>query len=283
MPVGRPKPRLIISPSKRKRLEAWSRRRKTAQALALRSRIVLRCASRMQNIDVAEQLGVSKQMVGKWRQRFIDRRIDGLLDEPRPGAPRKITDADVERVIVQTLETRPRDATHWSVRSMAKQSGISRTTVHRIWRAFSLQPHRSETFKLSKDPLFVEKMRDIVGHATTSLFAALDVATHKAPAIRRWLAKRPRFHVHFTPTSATWINLVERGFATWTAKQIRRGTFRSTFQLEAKIKDYIEVCHEDPKPFVWMKTADGILDSIARFCLRTSGTGHERRRKKWGA
>ena len=223
MAIGRPKARLIVTPSERKRLEEWSRRRKTAQALALRSRIVLRCASGMQNIDVAEQLSVSKQMVGKWRQRFIDRRIDGLLDEPRPGAPRKITDEDVERVIVQTLETTPRDATHWRVRSMAKESGLSRTTVHRIWRAFSLQPHRSETFKLSKDPLFVEKVRDIVGlylnppekalvlcvdeksqiqaldrtqpllpmqlgqperqthdyvrHGTTSLFAALDVAT----------------------------------------------------------------------------------------------------------
>jgi len=362
MALGRPKARLIVSPSERERLEAWSRRRKTAQALALRARIVLRCASGMQNIDVAEQLGVSKQMVGKWRQRFIDRRIDGLLDEPRPGAPRKITDEDVERVIVQTLETTPRDATHWSVRSMAKESGISRTTVHRIWRAFSLQPHRSETFKLSKDPLFVEKVRDIVGlyldppekalvlcvdeksqiqaldrtqpllpmrmgqperqthdyvrHGTTSLFTALDVAagevigechrrhraiefkkflntideqvpdeldvhlimdnyaTHKTPAIRRWLAKRPRFHVHFTPTSASWINLVERWFATLTAKQIRRGTFRSTLQLEATIKDYIAICNEDPKPFIWTKTADEILESVARFCSRTSGTGH---------
>ena len=316
----------------------------------------------MQNTDVAEQLGLSKQMVGKWRQRFIDRRIDGLLDEPRPGAPRKITDEDVEQVIVQTLETTPRDATHWSVRSMAKESGISRTTVHRIWRVFSLQPHRSETFKLSKDPLFVEKVRDIVGlyldppdkalvlcvdeksqiqaldrtqpllpmklgqperqthdyvrHGTTSLFAALDVATgevigechrrhravefkkflatidervpkdldvhlimdnyatHKTPAIRRWLAKRPRFHAHFTPTSASWTNLIERWFATLTAKQIRRGTFRSTLQLEAAIKNYITICNEDPKPFGWTKTADEIFDSITRFCMRTSGTGH---------
>jgi transposase len=362
MALGRPKARLIVSPSERERLESWSRRRKTAQALALRARIVLRCASGMQNIDVAEQFGVSKQMVGKWRQRFIDRRIDGLLDEPRPGTPRKITDEDIERVIVQTLETTPRDATHWSVRSMAKESGISRTTVHRIWRAFSLQPHRSETFKLSKDPLFVEKVRDIVGlyldppekalvlcvdeksqiqaldrtqpllpmrlgqperqthdyvrHGTTSLFAALDVATgevigechrrhralefkkflttidaevpenldvhlimdnyatHKTPAIRRWLVKHPRFYVHFTPTSASWINLVERWFATLTAKQIRRGTFRSTLQLEATIKEYIAISNEDPKPFIWTKTADEILESIARFCLRTSGTGH---------
>jgi transposase len=362
MAIGRPKARLIVSPSERKRLEAWSRRRKTAQALALRSRIVLRCASGLQNMEVAEQLGVSQQMVCKWRRRFIDRRIDGLLDEPRPGTPRKITDEDVERVIVQTLETTPRDATHWSVRSMAKESGLSHATVHRIWRAFSLQPHRSETFKLSKDPLFVEKVRDIVGlyldppdkalvlcvdeksqiqaldrtqpllpmrlgqperqthdyvrHGTTSLFAALDVATgkvigechrrhravefkkflatidaqvpepldvhlimdnyatHKTPDIRRWLVKRPRFHVHFTPTSASWTNLVERWFATLTAKQLRRGTFRSTLQLEATIKDYIAIGNEDPKPFVWTKTADQILDSIKRFCMRTSETGH---------
>jgi transposase len=362
MALGRPKARLIVSPSERKRLEAWMRRRKTAQALATRARIVLRCATGMQNIDVAEDLGVSKQMVGKWRQRFIDRRLDGLLDESRPGAPRRVSDEDVERIVVQTLESAPRDATHWSVRSMAKATGISPTTVHRIWRAFSLQPHRSETFKLSKDPLFVEKVRDIVGlylhppekalvlsvdeksqiqaldrtqpllpmrpgqperqthdyvrHGTTSLFAALDVATgtvigechrrhraiefkkflntideavpksldvhlimdnyatHKTPAIRRWLAQRPRFHVHFTPTSASWINLVERWFATLTAKQLRRGTHRSTIQLETAIKNYIEVANEDPKPFVWTKTADEILDSIKRFCTRTSGTGH---------
>jgi len=316
----------------------------------------------MQNIDVAETLGVSNQMVGKWRKRFIDQRIDGLLDEPRPGAPRRVSDEEIEQVVVRTLETTPRDATQWSVRSMAKATGISPTTVHRIWRAFSLQPHRSETFKLSTDPLFVDKVRDIVGlylnppekalvlcvdeksqiqaldrtqpllpmrpgqperrthdyvrHGTTSLFAALDIATgdvigechrrhrslefrkflttideqvpddldvhlimdnyatHKTPAIRRWLAKRPRFHVHFTPTSASWINQIERWFATLTAKQIRRGTFRSTRQLEAKIKEYIEINNEDPKPFVWTKTADQILESIARFCLRTSGTGH---------
>lgn len=362
MRLGRPKAPLTISPSERKRLNGWTRRRKTAQALALRARIVLLCGSGMQNIDVAEKLGITQQTVGKWRRRFVERRLDGLLDEPRPGTPRKITDEDVERVVVQTLESKPRDATHWSVRSMAKESGISAATVHRIWRAFSLQPHRSETFKLSKDPLFVEKVRDIVGlyldppekalvlcvdeksqiqaldrtqpllpmrpgeperkthdymrHGTTSLFAALDVATgevigechrrhrsiefkkflntidqrvpeefdvhlvldnyatHKTPSIRRWLAQRPRFHVHFTPTGASWINLVERWFATLTAKQLRRGTHRSTLQLEAAIKTYIEVSNEDPKPFVWTKTADEILESIKRFCMRTSETGH---------
>ena len=360
--MARPKARLIVTPSERKRLQAWTRRRKTAQALATRARIVLLCDSGKTNTAVAEKLDVSKQMVGKWRQRFIDQRLDGLLDEPRPGAPRKISDEDVERVIVKTLETTPRDATHWSVRSMAAETGLSRAAIHRIWRAFSLQPHRTETFKLSKDPLFVEKVRDIVGlyldppdkalvlcvdeksqiqaldrtqpllpmrpgqperqthdyvrHGTTSLFAALDVATgkvigechrrhraiefkkflntidaqvpqhldvhlimdnyatHKTDSIRRWLAKRPRFHVHFTPTSASWINLVERWFATLTAKQLRRGTHRSTVALERAIKDYIEISNDDPKPFVWTKTADQILESIKRFCLRTSGTGH---------
>jgi transposase len=362
MAVGRPKPRLIVSPSERATLERWRRRRKTAQGLALRARIVLLCASGRTNTAVAERLGVTKPTVGKWRQRFIDRRLDGLLDEPRPGAPRKVRDAEVERVLVRTLETTPRDATHWSVRSMAKATGISATTVHRIWRAFSLQPHRTETFKLSEDPLFIEKVRDIVGlyldppekalvlcvdeksqiqaldrtqpllpmrlgqperrthdyvrHGTTSLFAALDVAsgevigrchrrhraiefrkflnaiasqvpedldvhlivdnyaTHKTPAIRRWFAKHPRFHVHFTPTGASWINLVERWFAILTAKQIRRGSFRSTRELERTIQHYLEVYNEDPKPFVWTKTADQILESLARFCKRTSGTGH---------
>jgi transposase len=352
----------VIAPPERRTLEGWTRRRTTAQALALRARIVLACGSGRSNGEVAEALGITRQMVGKWRQRFIDQRLEGLLDEPRSGAPRRIHDADVERVVVQTLESQPRDATHWSVRSLAKASGISATTIHRIWRAFSLQPHRSETFKLSADPQFVEKVRDIVGlymsppdralvlcvdeksqiqaldrtqpllpmrpgqierrthdyvrHGTSSLFAALNVATgevigrcqrrhrsqefrrfldtiesqvppeldvhlildnygtHKTELIRRWLAKRPRFHVHFTPTSASWINLVERWFATLTAKQIRRSAFRSTRALEQTIYQYLRVYNEDPKPFIWTKTAEQIFESLARFCQRTSGTGH---------
>ena len=359
---GRPKAQLLISPSERAALEGWTRRRKTAQALALRARIVLLCGMGRPNIEVAAQLGVTKQMVGKWRQRFIDQRLDGLLDEPRPGAPRKILDADVERIVVQTLETKPRDATQWSVRSMAQATGFSRSTVHRVWQAFALQPHRSETFKLSQDPLFIEKVRDIVGlylnpperalvlcvdeksqiqaldrtqpllpmdlgqperrthdyvrHGTSSLFAALNVATgevvgrchrrhrsiefrsfldaieanvppgldvhlvldnassHKTLTIRRWLAKRPRYHVHFTPTSASWLNQVERWFATLTTKRIRRGTFRSTQALEQAIRDYLKVYNEQPRPFRWVKTADQIFESLARFCRRTSGTGH---------
>jgi transposase len=284
------------------------------------------------------------------------------LDEPRPGAPRTISDADVERVITRTLESVPANATHWSTRSMAKAVGMSQTAISRIWRAFGLQPHRTETFKLSKDPLFIEKVRDIVGlylapperalvlcvdeksqiqaldrtqpllpmrpgqverhthdyvrHGTTTLFAALDAktgavigevhrrhrsreflkflgtldaavpaeldvhlildnyGTHKTAAVKRWLVKRPRFHLHFTPTSASWLNLVERWFADLTEKQIRRGTHRSTLQLEAAIKSYLNTHNADPKPFVWTKTADEILAKVAGFCERISNSGH---------
>jgi transposase len=362
MGLGRPKERLVVAPSERARLQEWTRRRTTAQALALRARIVLACAEGRDNTDVAEELGVTHQTVGKWRRRFIDRRVDGLLDEPRSGGPRRISDAQIEQVIVKTLESKPRDATHWSTRSMAQATGLSQTTISRIWRAFVLQPHRSETFKLSTDPLFVEKVRDVVGlylnppekalvlavdeksqiqaldrsqpllpmrpgqperrthdyvrHGTTSLFAALDVAsgrvigqlhrrhrsiefrkfletidasvpsslevhlildnygTHKTPSIHRWLARHPRFHLHFTPTGASWLNLVERWFATLTEKQIRRGVHRSTRELEVAIRNYLAVHNEDPKPFVWTKTADQILESVARFCKRISDSGH---------
>jgi transposase/transposase-like protein len=353
---------LVITAEEKAALERWSRRPRSAQALALRSRIVLECARAESNTAVAQKIGITKQTVGKWRSRFLQRRLDGLLDEPRPGTPRKVGDEEVERVLTLTLESIPRDATHWSTRSLAAKAGLSRSTVSRIWRAFALQPHRSETFKLSKDPLFVEKVRDIAGlylnppdralvlcvdeksqiqaldrtqpllpmrpgqverrthdykrHGTTSLFAALDVktgkvigefhrrhrsaefrkfldtidqavpsrldvhlvmdnyGTHKTAVIRNWLAKRPRFHVHFTPTSASWINLVERWFAALTEKQIRRGTHRSVRELETAVKRYLAVTNESPRPFVWSKTADEILDSIARFCKRTSETGH---------
>ena len=362
MVQGRVLDPLTLTDPQREVLVGWTRRRKTAQALALRARIILRCASGVSNLDVADALDVSRLTVGKWRHRFLDRGIDGLLDEARPGAPRKITDADVERVITLTLESKPRAATHWSTRSMAEEVGLSQTAISRIWRAFSLQPHRTETFKLSNDPLFVDKVRDIVGlymdppdkalvlcvdeksqiqaldrtqpllpmrpgqaerrthdyvrHGTTTLFAALDVAsghvigrcyrkhraiefkkflqrideavpadldvhlildnysTHKTPAIRRWLAKRPRYHVHFTPTYSSWINLVERWFAALTEKQLRRGVHRSTRQLEAAIREFVKVHNEMPKPFVWSKTADQILESIARYCRRTSNSGH---------
>jgi transposase len=346
----------------REQLERWARRRKTSQSLAQRSRIILLCAAGRNNKEVAAIERVTQQTVGKWRSRFLRHRIDGLLDEPRVGAPRTIQDADVERVLTMTLESKPRNATHWTTRSMAKASGLSQSAISRIWRAFALQPHRTETFKLSTDAQFIEKVRDIVGlylnpperalvlcvdeksqiqaldrtqpvlpmrpgqaerrthdyarYGTTSLFAALDVATgkvigechrrhrsiefrhfldtieanvpddldihlvldnygtHKTEAIKRWLAKRPRFIVHFTPTSASWLNLVERFFAGLTEQQLRRGTHRSTVQLETAIKNYLRLHNEDPRPFVWRKSADEILESLGRFCQRTSDSGH---------
>lgn len=362
MRTGRPLKRISVTNEQRSTLENWARRPKTAQALALRAKIILACAEGKPNGVVAGITRVRQQTVCKWRSRFLSRGLEGLLDEPRPGTPRRVSDADVERVLTTTLESLPRDATHWSTRSLAEQSGLSRSTISRIWRAFGLQPHRSETFKLSKDPLFIDKVRDIVGlylnppdramvlcvdeksqiqaldrtqpmlpmrpgqverrshdykrHGTTSLFAALDVktglvigechrrhrstefrkfldtidqnvpaslevhlildnyGTHKTATIRSWLAKRPRFHVHFTPTSASWINLVERWFSTLTDKQIRRSAHRSVRELEAAIKSYLAITNESPKPFVWTKTADEILASIARFCARTSESGH---------
>ena len=362
MRTGRPKANLILTPVERQTLQSWVARRTTAQALALRARIVLACADGGFDTDVAQRLHINRGTVGKWRGRFLAKRADGLLDEPRPGAPRKISDAAVERVVTLTLESKPKDATHWSTRSMSKRAGLSQSAITRIWRAFGLQPHRSETFKLSTDPLFVDKVRDIVGlylnppdkalvlcvdekaqiqaldrtqpllpmrpgqpelrthdykrHGTTSLFAALDAAsgrvigechrrhrsvefrkfldtieeavprnldvhlimdnygTHKTALIRRWLMKRPRFQIHFTPKSASWINLVERWFATLTVKQIRRGTHRSTFELERAITDYIHISNRDARPFIWTKTADEILSSVARFCQRISDSGH---------
>jgi len=353
---------VVLTSDEREALERWARRPKTSQALAERARIVLACEKTTSDVEVAADVRVHRLTVGKWRRRFIAKRLDGLLDEPRPGAPRQISDADVERVIARTLESKPRNATHWSTRSMAHELGMSQSAISRIWRAFSLQPHRAETFKLSSDPLFIEKVRDIVGlylsppdramvlcvdeksqiqaldrtrpllplrpgqaerrthdyvrHGTTSLFAALDVktgqvigechrrhraiefrkfldtidasvpadldvhlvldnlSTHKAPTVRRWLAKRPRFHLHFTPTSSSWINMVERWFGLLTERQLRRGVHRSTVALEAAIENYIAVTNEQSKPFIWTKSADEILASVARFCRRTSDSGH---------
>lgn len=362
MRTGRPLTPLSITEEQRSTLESWVRRRKTAQSLWLRASIILACGEGLPNSAVAGQLRVRQQTVSKWRKRFVSRGLEGLLDEPRPGTPRRVSDSEVERVLTTTLESLPRDATHWSTRTLAEASGLSRSTISRIWRAFGLQPHRTETFKLSKDPLFIDKVRDIVGlylnppdramllcvdeksqiqaldrtqpmlpmrpgqverrshdykrYGTTSLFAALDVktgavigechrrhrsiefrkfldtidanvpqdlevhlildnyGTHKTAAIRNWLIKRPRFHVHFTPTSASWINLVERWFATLTEKQIRRGSHRSVRQLETAIRSYLEITNQSPKPFIWTKTADDILASVARFCTRTSGSVH---------
>ena len=349
--------RIELSDAERSELRARARRRKIARADAMRAEIVLLAADGMTNLAIAERLGITRVTVATWRGRFAAGRLDGLVDEPRPGAPRKIGDDKIAEVVTTTLETMPAAATHWSTRSMAKATGVSISTVHRIWRAFSLQPHRSETFKLSTDPLFVEKVRDIVGlyldppdralvlcvdekshiqaldrtqpllpmrpgqaerrthdyqrHGTTSLFAALDVkagtiigkcmprhraqefrrfldtvennvpadldihvimdnaSSHKTKLIRDWFAKRPRWHTHFTPTSSSWINQVERFFALLTEQQIKRGAHRSIKQLEAAIAAYIDARNADPKPFRWTKTADDILASIERFCRRT--------------
>jgi transposase len=360
--MGRRAAGIEVGEQDRAVLVGWARRPKTAQALSQRAQIILRLGEGHGSSDVARQMQVHIQTVSKWRERFRARGVDGLLDEPRPGQPRKVTDAHVEAVIARTLESKPADATHWSTRSMAQATGLNQTAISRIWRAFALQPHRSESFKLSKDPLFIDKVRDIVGlymnpperalvlcvdeksqiqalertspllpmrpgqaerrahdylrHGTTSLFAALDTktgnvigqthrrhrseefrkfldtiennvpqdldvhlimdnyATHKTDAIQRWLLKRPRFHVHFTPTSASWLNLVERWFAALTDKQLRRNSFQSTRQLETAIRSYLDQHNLNPKPFVWTKTADQILDSIARYCRRINDSGY---------
>ncbi len=359
---GRPKAQLVLSESEREQLVALTMRRKTAQALAQRARIVLGCAEGVDNKAVAARQRVTPQTVSKWRARFVEHRLDGLLDAPRPGAPRSIDDARVDALIAKTLESVPLGATQWSTRSMAREMDLSQTAVTRIWRAFGLQPHRQETFKLSSDPLFVERVRDIVGlyldpplkamvlcvdeksqiqaldrtqpilplapglperrthdykrHGTTTLFAALDIATgevigelhrrhrsaeflrflrtieanvppalevhlvmdnygtHKTPSIKSWFARHPRFHAHFTPTSASWLNQVERWFATLTERYIRRGTHRSTRELERAIRQYLDIHNAQPKPFAWSKSADDILASIERFCLRISNSLH---------
>jgi transposase len=354
---------VVLSDDERETLERWARRPKSAQALALRCRIVLACAEGGYVGEVAGRLGVDPHTVGKWRRRFLADRLEGLHDEPRPGTPRSISDDDVEAVIVKTLEETPLDATHWSTRSMAKATGMSQSAVSRIWRAFGLKPHLVDTFKLSPDPLFVDKVRDIVGlyinppdgalvlcvdektqvqaldrtapvlplrpglperrthdyerHGTTNLYAALDVAsghvitdmterhraeefrrflnlinrsvpedldvhlvvdnvsTHKTPEIKRWLLRHPRFTLHFTPTYSSWINLIERWFAELTTKWLRRGTHRSTKDLEASITHWVDQWNDDPKPFVWHKGADEILDTLATYCQRlTSDSGH---------
>lgn len=358
--MSRPTPAVTLSPEERAHLERQVRRHRLARSLSERCRMILLCADGLTSKAVAETLGVHEHTVGKWRRRFLVQRIDGLLDEPRPGRPRSIPDDQVAEMVERTLYSTPRDATHWSIRSMAKEVGLSHTTVRRIWTAFSLQPHRSEGFKLSSDPLFVDKVRDIVGlylspperamvlcvdeksqiqaldreqpvlpmlpgmperrthnylrHGTTSLFAALDAAsgsvigkcykrhrskefldflkeidakvpddldihivmdnyaTHKTPAVRKWLARRPRYHAHFTPTSASWINQVERWFAELTRKQIQRGVHRSTAELEADIRSFIELHNEDPKPYKWTKSADQILAAVKRFCQKANAT-----------
>jgi transposase len=354
---------LVLSAEERQVLEGWARRRKTSQALALRSRIVLASADGASITAGAADLGISRDTVRKWRSRFAAARLEGLGDEPRPGAPRKITDEQVELVITKTLEERgPGQDTHWSTRSMAVATGMSQSAISRIWRAFGLKPHLVQTWKLSTDPQFIEKVRDVVGlyldppdkalilcvdeksqiqaidrtaprvpmlpgtpermthdyvrNGTTSLFAALEVAsgsviaqhyrrhrhqeflrflqlidtavpgglelhlicdnyaTHKTPAVKKWLLRHPRFHLHFTPTSSSWINLVERWFAELTNRKLRRSAHRSVTELEADIRKWISEWNANPRPFVWVKTADEILDTLAAYCRRINDSGH---------
>ena len=362
--MARPLAELVLSDDERRTLKTWAGRPESTQRLAQRARIVLACAEGRENKQVAAELGVCTATVGTWRRRFLERRLEGLADEPRPGAPRKITDADVERVVTRTLETKPKDATHWGTRGMAEAAGLSQTSVGRIWRPFGLKPHLRETFKLSTDPFFVEKVRDVVGlymspperaivlcvdeksqvqaldrtqpllpmapgqaerrthdyvrNGTTSLFAALNVATgevigrchrrhrakeflrfldevharvphepgvevhlvldnyatHKTPAVKRWFLRHPEYRLHFTPTSSSWLNLVERFFAEITEKRIRRGAFRSVAALEVAIREYLEHHNASPRPFVWTADADLILNRIKRVCERTSDSGH---------
>lgn len=353
---------LMVTDDERRVLEQWARRPKTAQRLAFRARIVLQCAEGVPNRAVAARLQTSGNTVGKWRERFRVARLEGLMDEPRPGAPRKVTDDRIVDIITRTLEGPPPHTTQWTTRSMAEVAGLSKATIARIWQTFGLQSHRVDTFKLSADPQFVEKVRDIVGlylcppdhalvlcvdeksqvqaldrsrpllpmrpgiparqthdyirHGTTSLFAALDVAsgkiigqchrrhrhqeflkflmrldadlppegdvhvimdnygTHKVPKVARWFARHPRYHLHFTPTSASWLNQVERFFAQITTRRIRRGTFENVRALETAINNYLVHHNQHCKPFVWTATADAILDKVKRFCERTSETRH---------
>jgi transposase len=359
---GRPTAAILLSDDERQTLQRWARRPTSSQALALRCRMVLACAAGLSNVQAAARLGVHAKTVGKWRTRFLRRRLEGLVDEPRPGAPRTITDEQVEQVITKTLEETPADATHWSTREMARVSGMSQTAIVRIWRAFGLKPHLDQAWKLSTDPQFIDKVRDVVGlylnppeaavvlcvdeksqiqaldrtapilpllpgtpqrrshdylrHGTTNLYAALNVAsglvisqltprhravefkrflqridaavpagldvhvicdnssTHYTAEIRRWLLRHPRFHLHFTPTYSSWLNLVERWFAELTSKWLRRGTHRSVAELEQAIGAWIDTWNDAPRPFVWTKTADQILDNITGYLQRTSNSGH---------
>lgn len=360
--TGRPKTDLVLTDDEREQLVRWARRRKSSQALALRSRIVLECAGGLSNTVAAERLGVNRSTVGKWRSRFLDHRLDGLGDDPRPGRPATVTVDQVEDVVVATLEATPQNATHWSRSKMAERTGLSRSTIGRIWRAFGLKPHLTDGFKLSNDPLFVEKVYDIVGlyldppesavvlsvdeksqvqalsrsqpafpmmpgmpekrthdyfrHGTTSLFAAMNVAdgtviasthrrhratefkkfltkidqqvpaglevhvicdnygTHKHPTVNTWLAKHPRFHMHFTPTYSSWINQVERLFAEVTRDLLQRSDHRSVQALEKDLRDWVTAWNEHPKPFIWTKTAEQILESLGRLLQRINGAGH---------
>jgi transposase len=354
--MGRPKVELQLEEHEREELMRLARRRKVGAAASLRARIILKCAEGWDSTDVAEAVGVTAATVGKWRKRFIDKGMEGLFDEPRVGRPRSVTDEDVEQIVDKTLHEDPKAASHWSSRMLAEHLGVSPNAVRRVWRAFGLRPDRTESFSLSKDPQFIEKVRDVVGlymsppdnaivlcvdeksqmqaldrtqpllpmmpthperrtatyarHGTTSLFAALNVATgnvigklfqrhrseeflkflreieesvpedldvhlvmdnyatHKTPKVKRWLARRPRFSVHFTPTSSSWLNLVESFFSILERRVCKRGVHRSTHALKKDIKTFLADHNGDPKPFIWTKTADQILESLARYCTK---------------
>jgi transposase len=360
--MGGARVEVVLNDEEREVLERWARRPKSSQALALRCRIVLAAAEGLASTEIAAELGCTRGTVGRWRGRFAARGFDGLHDEPRPGKPRSISDEDVERVVVKTLEEQPANATHWSTRSLAQATGMSQSAISRIWRAFGLKPYQTETFKLSPDPQFIDKVRDIVGlylnppeaavvlcvdeksqiqaldrtapvlplmpgvaerrthdyvrHGTTNLYAALDVAsgqviaemtprhraeefrrflnlvdasvpadfdvhlvldnssTHKTPSIQRWLRRHPRFTLHFTPTYSSWLNLVERWFAELTTKWIKRGSHRSVRDLVASIRSWITNWNDDPRPFVWHKSAEDILGSVAAYCQRINDSRH---------
>jgi transposase len=351
---GRPPVDIVLSGDERKTLHRWARRHSSSQALALRCRIVLACAAGATNSDIGAELGVHPTTVSKWRHRFARDRLDGLVDAPRPGAVRTIGDDVVETVLVETLETAPADATHWSTRGLAARHGISHTTVGEIWRAFGLKPWRQDSFKISPDPELVEKIRDLVAlymnppvaaavfaldekpqiqaldrtaptlpmlpttparathdyerNGTCDLFAALEIATgkvitdirarhtsadfvaflnkvdrnvpkeldvhvildnlaaHKTPTVHKWLLRHKRFHLHFTPTYGSWMNLVERWFSALTTKKLQRSAHRSVKELAADIEAWAATWNEDPKPFVWHKTAEQILERLAGYC-----------------
>src|SRR5438552_18495844 len=362
MAMGRPKATLELSSGQRQQLESIAGSRSRPAGVVNRARIVLMSAAGETNQQIARRLGLSQATVGKWRRRFWQQDVTGLHDELRPGRPRSIGDESIARLVRKTLETKPQDGTHWSLRQVARHTQLSKSTVHRIWQAFGLQPHRQRHFKLSKDPFFVEKVRDIAGlylntpenavvlcvdeksgiqalertqpmlplglgyvegvthdyrrHGTTTLFAALDTAngkvlakcrprhrhqeylrflreieknvpknlevhiivdnyaTHKHLRVKRWFATRPRFHVHFTPTYASWLNQVEMWFNRITQQAIRRGTFSSVKDLVEKIDHYVQNSNRRAQPFVWTATADSIFAKVERLCERIYGTAH---------
>jgi putative transposase len=362
MPTGRPMPALELDVDEHTQLKSLATSRTLPHSLVSRAKVVLWSAEGQTNSEIAERVGWTKATVGKWRQRFVDHRLAGLYDELRPGRPRSIEDEQIAALLKRTLSRKPAGGTHWSVRQAANKSGISKSTVHRLFQAFALQPHRTRSFKLSTDPFFIEKVRDIVGlylnppdhamvlcvdeksqiqalnrtqpvlpmglgyvegithdyvrHGTTTLFAALDVATgavfteckprhrhqeflsflrsldacvpaeldlhliadnyatHKHPKVRAWLAQRPRFHMHYTPTYSSWLNQVERWFGLITQRAIRRGSFSSVKDLVQKIDDFVQHYNCKHRPFLWTATADSILQKIARLCSRISGTQH---------